>query len=93
MKANQEGLIDQVRDALDIHGRVERNPYGMVAGALAVGFLMGGGLFSRLTDRLAGTALRIGLMAAWPRLDGELHWLLGRRRGAAGMAKEKGESE
>ncbi len=92
MKTNEDSVLDQLRDALDIHGRVERNPYGMVAGALGVGFVLGGGLFTRLTDRLAGTALRIGLVAAWPRLEQELAWLLGRSEGTADGPQEKGES-
>ena len=36
-------------EILDIEGRLQRNPYGMVAGAVAVGFVLGGGLFTRLT--------------------------------------------
>ena len=44
----------------------------MVAGALAVGFVMGGGLFTRLTARIAGVGLRMGLAAAWPLLQQEL---------------------
>jgi hypothetical protein len=59
-------------EILDIEGRLRRNPYGMVAGALAVGFVLGGGLFTRLTARIAGAGLRIGLAAAWPLLQQEL---------------------
>ena len=61
-----------LREALDIEGRLQRNPYGMVAGALAIGFVMGGGLFTRLTARIAGVGLRMGLAAAWPLLQQEL---------------------
>ena len=61
-----------LREVLDIEGRVQRNPYGMVAGALAVGFDMGGGLFTRLTARIAGVGLRMGLAAAWPLLQQQL---------------------
>jgi len=60
------------RETLDIGGRVAGNPYGMVAGALGVGFVLGGGLFTRLTARLLGAGLRIGLMAALPVLREEL---------------------
>ena len=59
-------------EILDIEGRLQRNPYGMVAGALAVGFVLGGGLFTRLTARIAGVGLRMGLAAAWPLLQQEL---------------------
>ena len=61
-----------LREALDIEGRLQRNPYGMVAGALALGFVMGGGLFTRLTARIAGVGLRMGLAAAWPLLQQQL---------------------
>ena len=61
-----------LREVLDIEGRLRRNPYGMVAGALAIGFVMGGGLFTRLTARIAGVGLRIGLAAAWPLLQQQL---------------------
>ena len=93
MKPTEESLIELVRDFVDIHGRVERNPYGMVASALGVGFVLGGGLFTGLTDRLAGTALRIGLVAVWPRLEDELNWLKCRSGEAAGPHNEKGETE
>ena len=56
-------------EVFDIEGRLQRNPYGMVAGAAAVGFVLGGGLFTRLTARIAAAGLRMGLMAAWPLLQ------------------------
>ena len=67
-----ERTPDTLGEALDIDGRLQRNPYGMVAGALAVGFVMGGGLFTRLTARIAGVGLRMGLAAAWPLLQQQL---------------------
>jgi TRAP-type mannitol/chloroaromatic compound transport system permease large subunit len=62
----------RVREILDVAGRVQRNPYGMVGGALAIGFVLGGGLFTRLSGRIAGAGLRMGLMAALPLLKQEL---------------------
>ncbi len=59
-------------ETLDLAGRVERNPLGMVAGALGVGFVLGGGLFTRLTARLLGVGLRVGLMAALPILEEQI---------------------
>jgi hypothetical protein len=50
----------------DLEDRLARNPYGMVAGAVAVGFVLGGGLFTRLTARVVGTGMRIGLASALP---------------------------
>jgi hypothetical protein len=67
-----ETAPETLGEILDIEGRLRRNPYGMMAGALAVGFVMGGGLFTRLTARIAGAGLRMGLAAAWPLLQREL---------------------
>jgi hypothetical protein len=40
------------------------HPYGMVAGALGIGFVLGGGISVPLATRLAGLGLRIGWIAA-----------------------------
>jgi hypothetical protein len=61
-----------LQEILDIEGRLRRNPYGMVAGAVAVGFVLGGGLFTRLTARIVGVGLRVGVAAAWPLLQQQL---------------------
>jgi hypothetical protein len=46
--------------AIDLRGRVDRNPIGMVLAAAGIGYVLGGGLFSPLT----GKAVRIGLRLA-----------------------------
>ncbi len=61
-----------LRETFDVHGRLQRNPYAMVAGAMSIGFVLGGGLFTRLTGKILGTGLRIGLMAALPILQREM---------------------
>ena len=91
MKPAESSFIDLVKDIIDIEGRVERNPYGMVAGALGAGFVLGGGLFTRLTGHIAGAALRLGVMAALPRLEKEFGCCLGRTAKAASPPSEKGE--
>ncbi len=91
MKASESSLIDLVKDIVDIQGRVERNPYGMMAGAMGAGFILGGGLFTRMTERIAGAALRIGVMAALPRLEKRFGWSIGRAADAAGTPGEEGE--
>jgi hypothetical protein len=53
-------------DLPDLEEQVARHPYGMVAGAIGVGFVLGGGLFTRLTARLVGAGMRIGLASALP---------------------------
>lgn len=92
MKPAESDLVELVRDIVDIEGRVERHPYGMVAGAAGAGFILGGGLFTRLTERLAGTAMRLALMAALPRLEKELARYVGRTADVATTPEEKGES-
>jgi len=57
------------RETLDIEGRLQRNPYGMLAGALAIGFVLGGGLFTRLTARIVAVGLRLGVMALLPAIQ------------------------
>ena len=52
--------------------RRERSPYPMVLGAVGIGFVLGGGLFTRLTATIVGAGVRIGLMAALPLLKEEL---------------------
>lgn len=88
MKPAENSLVDLVKDVVDIEGRVERHPYGMMAGAVAAGFVLGGGLFTRLTERLAGTAVRTAVMAALPRLEQEFVRYLGRNGNAAGTQEE-----
>ena len=51
------------------------HPYGMVAGALGLGFVLGGGVSLRLTGRLAGLGLRLGWMAVLPALKRELAYV------------------
>ena len=44
--------------------QTRERPGRSVAMAVGVGYVLGGGLFSRLTARIVGTALRIGLRTA-----------------------------
>ncbi len=58
--------------ALDVSGWIHRNPYGALASAIGVGFVMGGGLFTRLTARLVGAGVRLSVVAAVPLLREQL---------------------
>jgi hypothetical protein len=91
MKPAESSFVELVKDIVDIQGRVERHPHGMVAGAMGAGFVLGGGLFTRLTERVVGAAVRIGVMAALPRLEKELGRYMGRTADMAGTPEEKGE--
>jgi ElaB/YqjD/DUF883 family membrane-anchored ribosome-binding protein len=85
--------IRELREALDIERRARRHPYGMVAAALGVGFVLGGGLLSPLASRLVRAALRLGLRAsALPFIENELVVLLtgaGGRRTASRARDER----
>lgn len=52
--------VEDLQRTVDLRARVERHPYGMVAAALGVGYVLGGGLFTRFTGRI----IRLGLRAA-----------------------------
>jgi hypothetical protein len=64
-----KGTARQLEETLDLRGRVERHPYGMVLAAMGAGYVLGGGLFTPFTGRL----VRIGLkLAALPLVKDEL---------------------
>lgn len=65
--------VKDLKETLDVDGRVDRHPYGTLAAALGIGYVLGGGLFSPLTGRIVGLGLRLGLrLAAVPFLQREL---------------------
>ena len=90
--ADYRSLIELIKDAADIEGRVDRSPYLMVAGALGAGFVLGGGFFTRLTERLAIAALRVGVMATLPRFVDELLAYLNRTAEEADGQQEEGQT-
>jgi len=64
-----KGVVTDLRDTLDIRARVQRHPYAMLALAAGVGYVLGGGLFTRLT----GSLVRLGVrLAAVPLVKDEL---------------------
>jgi hypothetical protein len=70
---------DSFTRAIDLRGRVERNPIGMVLAAMGVGYVLGGGLFSPLT----GKAVRIGIrLALIPLVKSQLSNIVGEQRAA-----------
>jgi len=82
--------VKDFKDALDIDGRVARHPYGTVAAAIGIGYVLGGGIFSPLTARLVGFGLRMGLrLAAIPFLQNELLGMVDSVGGGTG--EESGE--
>lgn len=64
-RASGQGLMD----VANIRERVAQNPYGMAAAAVGIGYLLGGGLFTRTT----GNLVRLGMkVAAIPLVRNEL---------------------
>jgi len=79
--------MNEIKERFDLDGRVRRNPYGMMAAALGVGYVLGGGFFSPLTARIFRLGLRIGIrMAAIPFLENEI-------RGFADSVMTDGDDE
>jgi hypothetical protein len=64
--------FEDLGQAIDLRGRVQRHPYAMVAAAVGVGYVLGGGLFSSLTFRLLGLGVRV---AAIPLVKDQLYGL------------------
>lgn len=89
--------ITDMKGTLDIDGRVSRSPYGTMAAALGIGYVLGGGIFSPLTARILGLGVRIGLrLAVLPMLKDELAGLaetLGSGAGAGGGESAIGGEE
>jgi hypothetical protein len=69
--------VSDIGEALDIQGRVARHPYGTVAAAIGIGYVLGGGLFTPLTGRIVRLGVRIGLrLAVLPMLKQEMSELV-----------------
>ncbi|MBN1209320.1 MAG: hypothetical protein JXB05_31000 [Myxococcaceae bacterium] len=67
--SNARSAVTDLGETLDLKGRVDRNPYGMMAAALGVGYILGGGLFTPLTARILKLGVRL---AALPFVKDEL---------------------
>ncbi|RKH13240.1 hypothetical protein D7V97_06185 [Corallococcus sp. CA053C] len=66
---NARSAVADLGQTLDLKGRVERNPYGTLAIAAGVGYVLGGGLFTPLTARILKLGVRL---AALPFVKDEL---------------------
>lgn len=64
-----KGAVEDLRETFDLRQRVERHPYGMLAAAAAVGYVLGGGLFTSWTGGLVRLGIRL---AAVPFVKNEL---------------------
>jgi hypothetical protein len=71
------GSVSDFGEALDVKGRVDRHPYGTVAAAIGIGYVLGGGLFTPLTGRIVRLGLGIGMrLAVLPLLKREVAELI-----------------
>src|SRR5580704_1309031 len=83
------GAVSELKRAAAIEERVNRNPYGTVAAALGIGYVLGGGIFTPLTSRIVGLALRIGVrVALLPMLTDEISALADAVTGEGEVAHE-----
>jgi hypothetical protein len=48
----------------DLKTRFDQHPYGALAAALGAGYILGGGFFTPLTERLAKLVVKAGIRAA-----------------------------
>ena len=70
-------------EAVDLRGRVQRNPIAMVCVAAGVGYVLGGGLFSPTTARLLKVGLRLAII---PFVKSQLATMAGQAAGSGGQA-------
>ncbi|TMA29448.1 MAG: hypothetical protein E6J78_01500 [Deltaproteobacteria bacterium] len=54
--------VSNFSSSIDLRGRVQRHPIGMVCAALGVGYVLGGGLFSPFTSRLLKIGIRLAVI-------------------------------
>jgi hypothetical protein len=85
LRQQARSTAEDLGHAFDMRHRTRRHPYAMVAAALGVGYVLGGGLFTRTTARLLGVA---GRVAALPLIRSELIGLAEAVLAASGSAEE-----
>jgi hypothetical protein len=59
-KEQAESVAEAVRDSLA--DKVIENPYGMLAAAFAIGYVAGGGLFTKTTARMIQLGARLAMI-------------------------------
>ncbi len=80
------GAVAELKRAAAIEERVNRNPYGSVAAALGIGYVLGGGIFTPLTSRIVSLGVRIGVrLALLPMLKDEISVLADALTGEGGV--------
>lgn len=77
-------VTQEVVRQVDLKGRVQRHPYGMLLFTTGMGYLLGGGLFSSMTARMMQMGLKLGALP-WVREE-----MLRRLDDALRSSNEKG---
>ncbi len=62
MWSDAQEAVQDIKERLDIQGRVERHPYGMLLAAAGIGYVLGGGLFTPLTARMVRLAVKLSAL-------------------------------
>ena len=62
MWSDAQGAVEDFKERLDVQGRVERHPYGMLLAAAGIGYVLGGGLFTPLTARMVRLAFKLSAL-------------------------------
>jgi hypothetical protein len=57
---HDQSVVAQAVTSLDIRGRMTRHPYQTLLIAAGVGYVLGGGLFTRLTANVFRVGMRVG---------------------------------
>src|SRR5258708_38232731 len=73
--------------AVDLRGRILRNPLGMMAAGLSLGDLLGGGLCTPLTEKIVRVGLRVAIL---PLVRGPLMTMAGAGRVFQHPARSQG---
>ncbi len=70
------GALESAAHDLERHlqGQVDQRPYSTLAVAAGVGYVVGGGLTTRLTNFLSGTATKLAMAMAARLLDEQLSY-------------------
>lgn len=82
--SESRSLVTDVYRALDLPGRMERHPYQTLLVAAGIGYVLGGGLFTRMTGGLLRAGVRV---AALPLVTKEFETIAETALGARNRAR------
>jgi hypothetical protein len=93
VRSRVRGAVDEVTRSIDLKGRIDRNPYGTLAAALGIGYVLGGGFFTPLTGRLVSLGFRLGVrLAVLPLINDQVARLVSDALGGASSTGSDSDS-